>query len=408
MNNIYTGMTFAKLHPFLIAAITVAQLSILWAEDSADPALDPPKVLRPVPPEYQDDQRVFQGIPSVTRSRGGRLWATWYTGGTSEGPQNFVLLATSGDDGETWSKPLLAIDPDGPGPIRAYDPSMWTDPTGRVWLFWAQGASWWDGRAGVWTMTCDQPDKADAKWSVPRRLFHGIMMCRPIADSRGRWLFPASIWQRKPNSDKSLAHDMGDLAGANVMVSTDQGKSFSVLGQARTPARQATFDEHIVVERKDGSLWMLLRTRYGIGQASSTDGGKTWSDVTPSGLAHPSARFFIGRLVSGRLLLVKHGAIDEKTGRSHLTAFLSDDDGRSWPHRLMLDQRAGVSYPDAVQDHDGRIFLIYDYQRTGDKQILMARFTEQDVIAGKLTDRRSQLRLVVNQATGVKTRNRRK
>ena len=30
------------------------------------------------------------------------------------------------------------------------------------------------------------------------------------------------------------------------------------------------FDEHMFVERKDGSLWLLVRTNYGIGESIST------------------------------------------------------------------------------------------------------------------------------------------
>lgn len=265
-------------------------------------ALEPPKVLCPVPKEYSDEERIFQGIPSMTQSPGGRLWANWYTGGPTEGHFNYVLLASSDDGGETWTKPILAIDPDGPGQIRAYDPAMWTDPNGTVWLFWAQGGSWWDGRSGTWAMTCKNPDTADPKWSAPRRLFHGIMMCRPTVDAQGRWLFPASIWQVAPNSIPELKRDMGELKGANVFVSTNQGKTFSHLGQARTPSASAAFDEHMIVQRKDGTLWMLLRTKYGIGEATSTDGGKTFTPVTPSAIKHTPARFFIRRLDSGALL----------------------------------------------------------------------------------------------------------
>lgn len=369
--------------------------------DPAEAALAVPQVLRPLPPDYRDDQRRFQGIPSVTRSSGGRLWATWYAGGAGEGPENYVLLATSGDDGRTWSRPLLAVDPDGNGPLRAFDPSMWTDPLGGVWLFWAQGASWWDGRAGVWAMKCEDPDRADSAWSRPRRLFDGIMMCRPMADSRGRWLYPAAIWQRKPNSAAPYAQDLGEKIGANVMVSTDQGATYQWLGQGKAPAKDAAFDEHMLLERKDGGFSMFLRTKYGIGTADSRDGGRTWSDVRPSGWPHPSARFFIHRLQSGNLLLVKHGGMDQRTGRSHLTAHLSDDDGRTWKHSLLLDERKGVSYPDGVQDQNGRVYIIYDYNRTRDKQILMARFSEADIIAGKVDEAPSAWsRIVVNQATG--------
>jgi hypothetical protein len=67
----------------------------------------------------------------------------------------------------------------------------------------------------------------------------------------------------------------------------------------------------------------------------------------------------------------------------------------------MLDERKGVSYPDGDQTKDGTIFVIYDFDRTGAKEILMARFTEEDVLAGKVVTSNSALRLLVNKATGV-------
>ena len=43
----------------------------------------------------------------------------------------------------------------------------------------------------------------------------------------------------------------------------------------------------MIVERKDGSLWMLVRTQYGIGQSVSVDKGATWSQGGPSGSGGP-------------------------------------------------------------------------------------------------------------------------
>lgn len=60
----------------------------------------------------------------------------WYSGGTNEGPENYVVLVTSSDDGETWSPIQLVIDP--AGYVRACDPNLWVDPRGRLWLFYAQ------------------------------------------------------------------------------------------------------------------------------------------------------------------------------------------------------------------------------------------------------------------------------
>ena len=63
------------------------------------------------------------------------------------------------------------------------------------------------------------------------------------------------------------------------------------------------------------------------------------------------------------------------TGRSHLTAQLSTDDGATWNEGLTLDERGGpnfpngvpggVSYPDGVQDKDGLIWITYDRDRNG-------------------------------------------
>jgi hypothetical protein len=143
----------------------------------------------------------------------------------------------------------------------------------------------------------------------------------------------------------------------------------------------------MIIERRDGSLWMLVRTR-GIGETVSHDGGRTWSPVEPSSIQHPTSRFFLRRLNSGALLLVKHGPIHERTGRERLMAFVSDDDGKTWEGGLMIDEREKVTYPDGVQAADGTIYIIYDYNRTPDGAVLMATFGEEDVRAGKpVTDK---------------------
>ena len=61
--------------------------------------------------------------------------------------------------------------------------------------------------------------------------------------------------------------------------------------------------------------------RYNYRVRRIEDGGTTWGPVTPSKIQHPIARFFISRLHSGNILLVKHGPIDMRTGSSHLMAF---------------------------------------------------------------------------------------
>jgi predicted neuraminidase len=349
--------------------------------------------LQPVPVNvnpgdtFSPEKRLWQGIPGIERARSGRLIASWYSGGDNEGPDNYLILATSEDDGHSWSEPIAVVDP--PGRVRAFDPVLWHDPQGRLWWFWSQSYELFDGRAGVWASRCADSSAKSLRWSDPVRLFDGIMMNKPTVTRSGDWLAPAAVWSWARDVFV-VREDMRSLRFSNVYRSADQGGSWALHGQADVPNRQ--FDEHMIVERKDGSLWMLVRTHSGIGEAVSRDGGKTWISSRGNVLEGPCSRFCIRRLQSGRLLLINHYRF---SGRNNLTAMLSEDEGRSWYGHLMLDERADVSYPDLVEAPDGTCYVVYDRERTGAKEILLAVFTERDVEAGKPTTAICRLKQII-------------
>ena len=160
----------------------------------------------------------------------------------------------------------------------------------------------------------------------------------------------------------------------------------------------------MVLEMRDGSLTMFVRTRKGIGAAHSYDGGKTWVEENAPVIPGQCSRFFIRRLKSGRVLLVYH---HNNTGRSHITAMLSEDDCKTWPYKLLLDERANVSYPDGKEADDGYLYITYDRERGNGRksleevyscarEILIAEITEEDIIAGKLVDSGSKLKIVAS------------
>src|ERR1700759_1974948 len=93
-----------------------------------EPALKPASVNTRPGPEYLASRRIWQGIPGIERLADGRLIATWYSGGENEGPDNYVLLASSDDDGASWSEPIAVVHPR--HPVRAFDPVLWRDPSG--------------------------------------------------------------------------------------------------------------------------------------------------------------------------------------------------------------------------------------------------------------------------------------
>lgn len=150
-------------------------------------------------------------------------------------------------------------------------PSLAISPGGRLRAFWAQTIGHDGTVASVWARIKDDPDSDESNWSQPRRLTEGIMMCKPTVLSSGEWILPASTWRDTDNS-------------ARVVVSTDKGQTFSLRGACNVPVEVRNYDEHMIVERKDRSLWMLVRTSYGIGESISKNRGKTWSTLGPSSI----------------------------------------------------------------------------------------------------------------------------
>jgi hypothetical protein len=81
-----------------------------------------------------------------------------------------------------------------------------------------------------------------------------------------------------------------------------------------------------------------------------------------------------------------------------MTAYLSEDDGATWPYQILLDERP-TSYPDATQDKDGVLHIVHDFERHGAKIVSYHRLTEADIMAGKVVTPGSALGRVANQAT---------
>lgn len=94
------------------------------------------------------------------------------------------------------------------------------------------------------------------------------------------------------------------------------------------------------------------------------------------------------------MLMVFH----DGTSRANLTAFLSLDGGQTWQYKLLLDERGGVSYPDTIITPDGKIYVIYDRNRTTDREIWLSVFTLDDIVAGKFITEDSRSKILVDKA----------
>lgn len=349
-------------------------------------------------PQYSEDIRRFQGCPSVAVTRGGRVWLAWYSGGPREPHMdNYYIVTFSDDGGDTFRRPYIVSPSDKEKLVHTLDPQLWLAPDGRLYLFWIQenvvpttpenlartdfppidgftgfaridGFMFTDFLHSQWFSVCDDPDAEKPVFSEPRCIGDGFLRCKPTVLSSGRWLL--------------FAYDQLHLR-YGYKISDDGGQTFTHhYGGQKVTTR---FDEAMAYEKKDGTVRMLARTSVGvIAQSVSRDGGNTWTDGTLTEIKNPNTRFYVSRTPGGRVILVNN---DHENSRTNMTAYLSEDDGETWKYTLTLDTRADISYPD-VDFHDGKIYLTYDRERIGAKEIILAVMTEDDIINGKLPELR--------------------
>ena len=346
---------------------------------------------RPTDPKYDEKIREFQGCPTVAVSRGGRVFLGWYSGGTTEPHMdNYNYLVYSDDGGKSFGAPLLVIESERERNVHALDIQLWIAPNGSLWVFSVQnnamlftkeneymlsarqtstlcvvereGYLFPDMRHTSWCIVCDDPDAEELVFSEPRLLDIGFLRCKPLVTESGRWIFF--------NYDQ-----LNDTYGYSI--SDDNGKSFNRhYGAKKIPT---PFDETMAYQKRNGEIRMFARNERGeLAESISLDDGISWSEAALDGIASPNTRFYVSRTPSGRIILVNNDNMDT---RCRMSVWLSDDDGQTFRYKKLVDDPDySTSYPD-VDFFDDKIYLTYDRERTGEKEIRLLVFTEDDVIS---------------------------
>lgn len=370
----------------------------------------PPEIRTHDISSYSTNNLDYAIMNGLAMTSGGRLWVSWIAGGDS--PDAFTVASRSDDGGLTWSDVELVIDGHGMKPTRGNPVgrtniigTFWLDPDGKFHLFTDQTIFQFDGRAGIWESVCEDPDATETRWSPPRRIGHGHLINKPIILSDGSWAMSGYLNTQWKNhgflGDGDAFRNLDHERGATCYVSTDRGLTWEKRGSVIFPAGE--WAESQLVELKDGTLRTFARVNHVYGRmmvADSKDGGRTWTRPfeLPT-MNNTNSRFQIQRLKSGRLLFVKHGSPTANSkdgqGRTNLTAYLSDDDGKTWNGGLEL-YREHASYPDACQGPYGTIYVAHDHDRGGAAEIWFHRFTEEDVLAGKIVSSIGRLKILVS------------
>jgi predicted neuraminidase len=145
-----------------------------------------------------------------------------------------------------------------------------------------------------------------------------------------------------------------------VAISDDGGETW----RASDPIVSLGGVQPSLVRRKDGTIVAFMRDNGPPPQraivAESRDDGVGWSQGVDSDIPNPGSSLEAVALRDGSWLMVLN---DTENGRARLSAWLSIDEGRSWPHRRAIEDTPGgsYSYPSVIQTADGLVHVSYSH-----------------------------------------------
>jgi Neuraminidase (sialidase) len=306
---------------------------------------------------------------------------------TVEDADNAQHALISSDDGKTWEKFPIFADPD---KFRiSYERALTCTREGTVIVSFMNLVE----RAG-WNWQADIHDSPDAK--LPNYVVRSL-------DGGRTWEAP----QKMHDDWTGAIRDMIQLTDGSVVFTSQMllhnpGRhavvTYASADQGETWKRSNIIDlggighhdgaiEASLVQRRDQSLWMLMRTNWGrLWQAESIDRGRTWRPIGPTQLAASSAPPILERLASGRIFLAWNryywadtedypaaGGDQQWSGtrtsnnRQELSIAFSEDDGKTWSEPMVIATvppsedgtypRKEISYPYVFERRPGELWL---------------------------------------------------
>ncbi len=289
---------------------------------------------------------------TIEQTADGQIVAAWFAG-KDEGEDDVGIWVSRLENG-AWSRPIEVAN-GVMSPQKRYpcwNPVLFQPKTGPLLLFFKVGPT----PDGWWGEIIVSEDNGRT-WKDRRRLpptVMGPIKNKPVQLADGRILCPSS----------------SEHAGWRVHVEVARGADdWEVIGPLDDPAKIGVIQPTILTY-PDNRLQMLCRTRRKgfIAQSWSTDGGRTWSEMSATTLPNPNSGIDAVTLRDGRQLLVFNNT---PRGRTPLNVALSPD-GKEWNVALTLEDKPGeYSYPAVIQTADGRVHITYTYLRKSIKHVVL-------------------------------------
>ena len=280
---------------------------------------------------------------TIVETAPGEFLAAWF-GGTDEGKPDVAIWSSRKSKGQ-WSAPVeLAREPN----IPTFNPVLFFSADKTLWMYYKFGPS-----PSQWTGARRSSRDAGQTWSPVEYLAAGVLgpiKNKPLVLTDGTIVSGTSV-----ESYQAWA--------SWVERSTDNGKTWTKHGPIVYPGEPWGTIQPAIVSMGSGHLRMFVRSTPRIGRicaSDSTDGGRTWTDLKPTGLPNPNSGIDAVALRDGRILLVYNHT---GKGRSPLNLAVSRD-GDRWNSFLALETETGeFSYPAIIQGSDGSVHVTYTWNR---------------------------------------------
>ena len=331
------------------------------------------------------EEERFIGWPTIARTADGELLAVFSGDRDSHVcPWGKTQMIRSRDDGETWSAPETINST----PLDDRDAGILVTSKGTIIISWFTSLAFVNERyhhrppeivrgwkrhiekltpeireewLGCWIRRSEDGGRT---WSecieVPANSPHG-----PTELKDGRLLYVGKkLWAENP-----------ELV---AMESTDDGRSWSVIGTIPVPAGSKVDYCHELhaVEAADGKIIAMIRfnppdkEQYFLQQTESLDGGRTWS--VPHATEMWGYPPHLLRMKDGRLLVSYGYRLPPLVER----ACISDDNGATWDTDNVIEfgeaPHKDIGYPATVELEDNSFYTVYyQKEKKGEPNCLM-------------------------------------
>ncbi|WP_425903662.1 sialidase family protein [Agrobacterium radiobacter] len=343
----------------------------------------------------------------------GTLICVWF-GGTLEGKSDISIFASVLTHGSTrWGPPQrLSHDP----AHSEQNPVLFTAPDGVLWLFHtAQPSGNQDEcRIRMARVTRDPtaPEKLVSEEGRFLDLPQGCFIRAPLRiRDDGAWLLPIFRCVQRPGQKWNGSHDTAALG-----ISTDNGATWQL--QELQKSTGCVHMSPVAVTNGHYAAFFRRRQADFVYRTESADGGRSWSKPQPTDVPNNNSSIAVIRLGDGRLAMIcnpvnaaqssdRRASLYDELGeeddrpdadpsggcvpvwgvpRAPVSICLSNDDGRSFSTRILIEDGPGtclsndstdgrnleMSYPWLLEAPDGTLHASYTYHRRAIKYVRLA------------------------------------